>query len=371
MRDNKDATTSAKGADDWIAARHGAVHESAMVADLGEFRAANMADHKTSLEPKAEARGEETGIGSSRERAAAGWQSGLVLNPESVSEGPITDASATEARIATGPDSSAPAAPATRHEQGLWNSGHDADVSQAPAAVQATIAREAAGRDLHTLSAKVENGRTIYDARIARPGDDELRLKVAEDGSIVWRNDLKEQATAPLIQPTDTSSGSTSTTVAPAGPMKAADEQQAIGHASGSGSSGSSTGADPSHSTPADQSRQDPSTARANAEVDEAKMSSLDTSDTSGNGVHDAHAVPAATDTDGWLGLGSGNRVAIEEVPKAVKDAILREADGKAISRIDRDSEQGKTIYKARIRVNDGKDLKLKFAEDGTVVSRK
>ncbi len=54
-----------------------------------------------------------------------------------------------------------------------------------------------------------------------------------------------------------------------------------------------------------------------------------------------------------------------------MKETIVRESAGLAITDIRRDSDDGRTWYRVKFRVPDGKDIKLKVAEDGTVISRK
>jgi uncharacterized membrane protein YkoI len=62
-------------------------------------------------------------------------------------------------------------------------------------------------------------------------------------------------------------------------------------------------------------------------------------------------------------------RIAIEEAPEAVRATILREASGQAIERIEREVDNDKTFYRAKIRTGGGKTVKVTVAEDGSVVA--
>lgn len=62
--------------------------------------------------------------------------------------------------------------------------------------------------------------------------------------------------------------------------------------------------------------------------------------------------------------------VSIDQVPAAVKATILKEAAGAKITEIERETKDGKTIYEAEF-LQDGKEIELKIAPDGTLLGRK
>lgn len=65
------------------------------------------------------------------------------------------------------------------------------------------------------------------------------------------------------------------------------------------------------------------------------------------------------------------NAKVLNDVPMKVRDALIKEADGREISKVDRSEDNGKVVYAARIKhEGQGKDLKLKVDEDGKVVWR-
>jgi uncharacterized membrane protein YkoI len=60
----------------------------------------------------------------------------------------------------------------------------------------------------------------------------------------------------------------------------------------------------------------------------------------------------------------------IDDVPAAVKATILKEADGTAVTTVDKETDDGKTVYEADALI--GKtNYEIKVAEDGTLISKK
>ncbi len=62
-------------------------------------------------------------------------------------------------------------------------------------------------------------------------------------------------------------------------------------------------------------------------------------------------------------------RVTLDQVPATVKAAILKAAAGAEIREIERETEDGKTVYEAEF-VLGGKEIEVKIAADGSVLSR-
>ena len=67
-----------------------------------------------------------------------------------------------------------------------------------------------------------------------------------------------------------------------------------------------------------------------------------------------------------------GNEVAVtmDQVPPAARDALKREAGGAAITKIDKETSGGKTVYETDVMIN-GKNWEIKVDEAGNVVSKK
>ena len=64
-----------------------------------------------------------------------------------------------------------------------------------------------------------------------------------------------------------------------------------------------------------------------------------------------------------------GQKVAIDQVPPAVKATIDQESKGGTVKEIERLSQDGKTVYGAEIVMN-GKEQETIIAEDGAVIKR-
>ena len=63
-------------------------------------------------------------------------------------------------------------------------------------------------------------------------------------------------------------------------------------------------------------------------------------------------------------------KVKFDQVPAAAQKTLTEEAKGAKIDEVDKESDGGKTIYEADVKIND-KNYEIKVAEDGTLVSKK
>ena len=61
--------------------------------------------------------------------------------------------------------------------------------------------------------------------------------------------------------------------------------------------------------------------------------------------------------------------VSIEQVPDAVKAALLAEAKGATIREIEMDTEDGRMVYEAEVMI-DGVEVEIRVAADGTLLGR-
>jgi hypothetical protein len=63
-------------------------------------------------------------------------------------------------------------------------------------------------------------------------------------------------------------------------------------------------------------------------------------------------------------------KMKIDDVPAAVKEMILYEAHGTSVAHVDKETDDGKTVYEADALI--GKiNYEIKVAEDGTLISKK
>lgn len=66
---------------------------------------------------------------------------------------------------------------------------------------------------------------------------------------------------------------------------------------------------------------------------------------------------------------GRDELVSLDDVPAAVRDAILREARGAELTELEKKRRRGKPIYAAEFMAH-GKEVEVWVSEDGTVISR-
>lgn len=62
-------------------------------------------------------------------------------------------------------------------------------------------------------------------------------------------------------------------------------------------------------------------------------------------------------------------KVSLDQVPEAVKATILAEAKGATVKEIERETKNGQTVYEAEW-VENGQEVEIKVASDGTLVKR-
>jgi uncharacterized membrane protein YkoI len=67
--------------------------------------------------------------------------------------------------------------------------------------------------------------------------------------------------------------------------------------------------------------------------------------------------------------VGDKNAKELENVPMKAREALLKEANGREISSVDRKEDDGRVFYQAKFK-RDGKDLSVKVDGDGKVVWR-
>src|SRR5262249_8674985 len=67
---------------------------------------------------------------------------------------------------------------------------------------------------------------------------------------------------------------------------------------------------------------------------------------------------------------GKEQKIAFADAPKAVQATLTKEAEGNKIEQVDKESDEGKTIYEADVMLN-GKNYEIKVAEDGTLLVKK
>ena len=65
-----------------------------------------------------------------------------------------------------------------------------------------------------------------------------------------------------------------------------------------------------------------------------------------------------------------GTVVTMDQMPAAARDGLKREAQGATITKVDKESAGGKTIYETDVMIN-GKNWEIKVDEAGNLVSKK
>jgi hypothetical protein len=63
-------------------------------------------------------------------------------------------------------------------------------------------------------------------------------------------------------------------------------------------------------------------------------------------------------------------KVKFDDCPAAVKATLTKEAGGATIATVDKETDDGKTIYEADVKI-DGQNYEIKVSEDGKLVSKK
>lgn len=61
----------------------------------------------------------------------------------------------------------------------------------------------------------------------------------------------------------------------------------------------------------------------------------------------------------------------LDELPEAVRRAVLQEVGDGHIESIERDRERGKIVYELEYETKEGVEYKVHFAEDGSILRKK
>lgn len=85
----------------------------------------------------------------------------------------------------------------------------------------------------------------------------------------------------------------------------------------------------------------------------------------SANAPHANHEENEAQET-----AESAVKMKLDQVPPAVRDGLMREAGGASITEVDKEQDDGKTIYETDVMLN-GANWEIKVAEDGSLLSKK
>ncbi len=64
-------------------------------------------------------------------------------------------------------------------------------------------------------------------------------------------------------------------------------------------------------------------------------------------------------------------KVALDQLPAAVKDALVKATEGGTIKEIEKEVKGGKTVYEADFITRDGKEMEIKLDEAGKVLKIK
>jgi len=63
-------------------------------------------------------------------------------------------------------------------------------------------------------------------------------------------------------------------------------------------------------------------------------------------------------------------KIKLSDCPAAVQETLKKEAGGAEIKEVDKETDDGKTVYKTDVTI-DGKEVEIKVAEDGKLISKK
>jgi hypothetical protein len=67
---------------------------------------------------------------------------------------------------------------------------------------------------------------------------------------------------------------------------------------------------------------------------------------------------------------GNELQITADQLPPAVRDTMQRESGGAALTKVEKETKEGKTAYEADTTIG-GKNYELKVAEDGTLLKKK
>ena len=63
-------------------------------------------------------------------------------------------------------------------------------------------------------------------------------------------------------------------------------------------------------------------------------------------------------------------KVTLDQLPAPVRKTIEEQSAGGKIQEIEKETEAGKTVYEAEVRMTDGKDYEVTVGEDGKLISK-
>jgi len=202
-------------------------------------------------------------------------------------------------------------------------------LDQVPAAVKATIVKEAAGADIKKIEKENENGKVVYEAEFLRGGKT-TEVKVASGGTL-----LSTEVELSLDE-------------VPA-PVKATILKEAKGA---------------KIKEVEKETKGATITYEAEFEADGKEVEIQVAPDGKLLGREDAEKDDDEDDDDE-----DEAKVSIDQVPAAVKATILKEAQGAKIKEIEKETKNGRTVYEAEF-VADGKEVEIQVAPDGKLLKR-
>ena len=72
----------------------------------------------------------------------------------------------------------------------------------------------------------------------------------------------------------------------------------------------------------------------------------------------------------GLFTVGTLQALELADLPSAVQNTVKRELGSAHIDEIERDTEDGKVVYKIEAETTDGREIELDVAEDGTLLEK-
>ncbi|MBA2480362.1 MAG: PepSY-like domain-containing protein [Planctomycetes bacterium] len=227
-----------------------------------------------------------------------------------------------------------------------------------PAKAKAALKKEAGAHEIVDIDRSTDDGRTVYKARIKQDGLDR-RVSVDEDGNVVSGANRKDHDGDDRGAKVDRDARSDS---------NAKDEGKDFDRQAKDAKKDSDR--DVEHAKAKAERDVDLAKAKSERDLDKSKAEAEAKAEKAKADAEFAKKTAKDDGKDAKREAKNGT-VTMDQLPAAVKAAFMKEANGQQIGDIDRDTEDGRVVYKAKVRVPDGKDRKIKILADGSVVSKK
>jgi len=214
-------------------------------------------------------------------------------------------------------------------EKGKAEKEKKVTLEQVPAAVKATILKEAGENKVEEIEVETEEGREVYEAEWEVNGR-EVEVKVASDGTLVER---ETEVTLEQVP-----SAVKATILKEAGENKIEEIEEVV----------------------AGSKKSYEAEWKADGKETEVQVAA--------DGKLLGKKVEEEGDDEDEKEEGE-QKVTLDQVPAAVKATILKEAGENTVEEIEAETEDGREVYEAEWKVG-GKEVEIKVASDGTLLKK-